>query len=204
MKKKKQEKHPPKFKTKYLEKRAPHDARLDTLKRWCAVFHESGLAPSYGAGSHGNLSFRLKRHSRSFIITASAIRLKNRITRRSFFKVTDTDTEKNQVTGVGVRQPSSESFMHACIYKKRRDVNAIFHGHCSEILQKARELKLPVSRREEPYGTPAMARSIASLVGRHSFVIMKNHGFVSCGRDMAEAGLRALAMLLAAKDLSRR
>lgn len=192
---KKAVKHPPKFKTVFLKKTAPADPRLERLKFWCRVFHESGLAPSYGFGSHGNLSFRLKPGENKFIVTASAIRLKNKMTRRCFFKVTRVDMKKNSVCGAGVRRPSSESFMHHVIYKKRKDINAIFHGHCPRILKLARRLGIPETRTEEPYGTPAMAQSVRRILDGHGFLIMKNHGFISLGRNLEEAGQRALKIL---------
>ncbi|HEY4528013.1 MAG TPA: class II aldolase/adducin family protein [Candidatus Paceibacterota bacterium] len=195
MNSKKAVKHPPKFKTVFLKKSAPADPRLETLKFWCRVFHESGLAPSYGLGSHGNLSFRLKPGENKFIITASAIRLKNKMTRRCFFKVTRVDIKKNSVRGVGVRRPSSESFLHYAIYKKRKDVNTIFHGHCPRILKLARRLGIPETPTEEPYGTPALAEGVRRILDDQKFLIMKNHGFISLGRDFKEAGRRALKIL---------
>ena len=188
-------KHPPKFKTLFLKKTAPADPRLQALAYWCRVFHESGLAPSYGFGSHGNLSFRLGPGENKFIITVSAIRLKNKMTRRCFFKVTGVDIKKNSVSGMGVRRPSSESLLHDAIYKKRKDVNAVFHGHCADILKWAPRLGIPETCAEEPYGTPALAESVCRILDGHEFLIIKNHGFISLGKDLRQAGRRALRIL---------
>ncbi|MBI2095329.1 MAG: class II aldolase/adducin family protein [Candidatus Omnitrophica bacterium] len=195
MKKPKPERHPPKFKTTFLKRRAPDDPRLEALKSWCGVFHRSGLAPSYGLGSHGNLSFRVKPGGNRFIITASAIRLKNRLTRRCFFEVNRADLRTNTVSGAGVRRPSSESLMHEAIYRKRRDIHAIFHGHCPQILARAARLGIPETPEELPYGTAALAESVSAALAGGFFAVMKNHGFVCLGKDLDDAGARAVEML---------
>ena len=185
----------PKFKTIFLGKTVPKDARIKKLKYWCGQFHCSGLAPCYGSGSYGNLSFRTKKSSDGFIITASGLKLKNNLKDSSFFQVTGVDTDKKEVLGYGPRPPSSESLLHFAIYRKRKDVSAIFHGHCTELLKAARGRGIPRTSREEIYGTPALVKSVLKILGRHKFVIMKNHGFLSFGKNMDDAGKRALLFI---------
>ena len=195
----------PKFKTIFLGKTAPKDARLKRLKYWCREFHRCGLTPCYGSGSYGNLSFRAKKGSDGFIITASGLKLKNNLKNSSFFYVTNVDMNKKEVSGYGARPPSSESLLHFAIYRKRKDVAAIFHGHCTELLKTASGRGIPVTSKKEPYGTPALVKSVLKILGGparttvrsggHKFVIMKDHGFISLGQDMDRAGRRALLFI---------
>ena len=185
----------PKFKTIFLGKTSPKDARLKRLKYWCGEFHRCGLTPCYGRGSYGNFSFRVKIGSNGFIITASGLKLKNNPKDNSFFYVADVDMDKKEVSGYGTRLPSSESLLHFAIYRKRKDVAAIFHGHCTELLKTASARGIPCTFREEPYGSPALVRSVLKILGRHKFLIMKNHGFISLGKDMDRAGRRALLFI---------
>jgi hypothetical protein len=40
-----------------------------------------------------------------------------------------------------------------------------------------------------------MAESVRRILGDHRFLIMKNHGFISLGRDLEDAGGGALKIL---------
>ena len=182
----------PKFKTLFLAKAAPEDTRLERLKYWCRRFHCRGLTPSYGSGSYGNLSFRVKKGLNGFIITTSGLLLKNNLKDGSFFHVTGVGPAEKQVSGYGLKPPSSESLLHFAIYRKRRDVNAIFHGHCAELLDNAHAAGIPQTFKEEPYGTKALVNSVLKILGKNDLIIMKGHGFISLGKDMDDAGDRAL------------
>ena len=185
----------PKFKTVFLGKQSPKDARIKRLKYWAREFHCRGFAPCYGSGSYGNLSFRAKIGSNGFIITASGLKLKDNLKDNSFFHVTGVDMDKKEVSGYGIRPPSSESLLHFAIYRKRKDVAAIFHGHCTELLKTVYARGIPATSKEEPYGTPALVKSVLKILGRHKFLIMKNHGFISLGKNMDRAGRRALLFI---------
>jgi len=88
------------------------------------------------------------------------------------------------LTVAGLHEPSSETLMHAAIYAARPGTGAVFHGHSEEILGMT---DLPVTKRERPYGTAVMANEVLDVLGGHSVVIMRNHGFVAVGRTMGEA-----------------
>jgi len=49
--------------------------------------------------------------------------------------------KEKEVHVQGLTLPSSETFLHWFIYKKRKDVKAIFHGHNKKILEKATKLR---------------------------------------------------------------
>lgn len=172
----------------------PADDRTDELREWCRTFHRLELTPLYRGSSLGNLSFRLHKHDNSFIITASELGLKDRLTDDSFVLVHDCDLEKGIVTAGGTRNPSSESMLHHEIYRRRKDVHAVFHGHSKRILEAAHALSIPETCREEPFGSVELVVSVMEILSDHRFILMKNHGFLSLGRTMREAGEAAVAV----------
>ncbi|MDD5724389.1 MAG: class II aldolase/adducin family protein [Syntrophales bacterium] len=180
------------FTTTFTDNHPPEDPAIEQLKDWCRKFHEQGLTPSYEGSSLGNLSFRPERENNSFIITASQLELKDNLTSDAFVCVHACDYDHRIVRASGTREPSSESMLHFEIYKARSDINAIFHGHCALILKRAEELDLPVTCREEPFGSVALVRRVLEMLDNHTFIVMKNHGFLSLGMDMESAGRLAL------------
>jgi len=183
-----------KFTTKIITREVPKDLRIEELKYWCKVFHDYNLAPAYKGGSYGNLSFRLQNNEDPFIITGSRIGLKDKLAQDSFVTVSSCDLKGGIVYIHGVREPSSESMLHFAIYHQRKDVNAIFHGHSQEVLSCAGKLKIPQTEKEEPYGTIELIQRVLEVLDDESFLVMKNHGFISLGRSMKEAGETALQM----------
>ncbi|MBU0630514.1 MAG: class II aldolase/adducin family protein [Candidatus Margulisbacteria bacterium] len=179
----------PKFTTEFLDRQVPGDPRIDELKKWCDQFTQSGLMPSYEGGVYGNLSFRLKPENR-FIITSSG--MKETSAAESFVKVDRVDLEQKIVYAAGQREPSSESMFHYLIYQKRPEVNAVFHGHCQKLLDNQARLGLVSTEWEKPYGTMELADQIMTVLGKNDFLIIKNHGFISLGKNMAAAGDLAL------------
>jgi ribulose-5-phosphate 4-epimerase/fuculose-1-phosphate aldolase len=181
-----------KFTTKIISRDVPADRRIEELKYWCQVFHDHNLAPAYKDGSYGNLSFRLQNNEDRFIITGSRIGLKNKLTGDSFVTVSACNLKGRVVYIHGTREPSSETMLHFAIYHQRKDVNAIFHGHSPEVLSHAGKLKIPQTKKEEAYGTTELIQRVLEILDDEPFVVMKNHGFISLGRSMKEAGETAL------------
>ena len=180
----------PKFTTEFLDRQVPGDQQIDELKKWCDQFTKSGLMPFYGSGAYGNLSFRLKPGSQEFIITSSG--MKETSAAESFVKVSRVDLEKKIVYAAGQREPSSESMFHSLIYRARPEINAVFHGHCQALLDNCARLGLVCTEKEEPYGTLELADQIMKALGKNDFLIIKNHGFIALGKNMAAAGELAL------------
>lgn len=177
-----------KFKTIFNKTQTPVDTRIKELKKWCEIFHGKNLAPPYPGGSYGNLSFRTENNKNEFIITGTCIGFKNNLSDDCFVKIISCDIINNVIYAEGTRNPSSESMLHYAIYKNRKDVNAIFHGHSNEILQSAKTLGIPETAKEESYGTIELVNSVLSILKEHNFLCMKNHGFISLGKSMNEAG----------------
>jgi L-fuculose-phosphate aldolase len=177
-----------KFKTVFEKKQTLADDRIEKLKSWCKVFHKKNLAPPYPGGSFGNLSFRIRKGEKNFIITGSRIGLKNSLTNDSFVEVVNCNFENKIIYAIGTREPSSESMLHFAIYKTRPDINAIFHGHCTELLENASKLKIPTTSKEGSYGTMELVNSVLEIIDKNDMVTMKNHGFIALGNTMKEAG----------------
>lgn len=182
------------FRTEFRERTAPHDDRIAELAYWCIRFHELNLVPSYKGSSLGNLSFRLKEDEDSFIITASELRVKDDLTDDMFVTVHSCDPDKGIACASGLREPSSESILHSEIYRKRKNVGAVFHGHSDLLLSRGEELDILVTKRKEKPASKALVESVLDILGNESFLIMKNHGFLSLGRNMTEAGEQAVAL----------
>ncbi len=85
--------------------------------------------------------------------------------------------------------------MHSLIYRNNEEVNAVFHGHNDVIVKNSDELKLPVTEKEYESGTIELAKELLKVLGDKKVIVLKNHGFVSLGTTMKEAGELALATL---------
>ncbi len=108
----------------------------------------------------------------------------------------------NGATIEGSTKVSSEFPMHHAIYQKRPEVNAIVHTHPvyatafalagknipDNYLIEARVILGPTALAE--YGTPGtteMVEAIAPHITEVNSILLKNHGAVTYGRDLAEA-----------------
>jgi ribulose-5-phosphate 4-epimerase/fuculose-1-phosphate aldolase len=183
-----------KFKVEFISNMPPQDERVKQLGDWCHCFNKRGLTPRFnGTGrALGNLSFRFESGGSSFIITGSALDSKEKLGHHDFVRVVESYPEKMEVVAEGKRDPSSESMMHYEIYRRRSDVNAIFHGHDKEITVNASLLGLPETGKEELPGTVELMREVIRILDNNNFIVMKNHGFLALGKNMDEAGSLSL------------
>ncbi len=182
----------PKFETVFLDQEIPVSSMLDELKFWCKEFFSKGLTPEYPGGSSGNLSFRAKEGKNMFYITSAGLDSKSDLSDQDFVLVSEVQQEQSKVFVKGCRVPSSESMMHYAIYQARPDVNAVFHGHNQWLLDHAFLNGTEITENECEYGTEALIKSIFPLVERNDFFIIRNHGFVSLGKSMKEAGSKPI------------
>jgi len=167
-----------KFRTVFISHEPPADPRLAELAEWTHRLAGRGVL----ATAMGNLSVRT---STGLIITPTGTD-PAMITPEQFVEVLRVDIAARELTVRGRTKPSSESMLHAAIYGERPDVHAIFHGHDLRVLA----ADLPATEHEQPYGTPALVQEVLRVAARHDFFNMRNHGFVSIGKNMDEAGQR--------------
>jgi ribulose-5-phosphate 4-epimerase/fuculose-1-phosphate aldolase len=168
-----------KFQTVFAGRCPPFDSRLDELVQWCHTLARWGVV----GHTVGNLSFRT---ANGYIISRTAANLAT-IVDEEFVDVVEADVEGRRLIVIGAYEPSSESMMHATIYQARNEVMAVFHGHSDKLLAAAPRLHIPVTEREQPYGTPQLSEEISKMLAWHNLFIMRDHGFVSLGRTMNEA-----------------
>jgi L-fuculose-phosphate aldolase len=171
-----------KFRTIFISHQSPQDARLPELLWWSRRLAELGVL----ATAMGNISFRTQN---GFIISPTGTDPRT-MTDDQFVEVVSVDRAERTTRVHGRTEPSSESMLHDAIYRARPDVGAVFHGHNSRVLETADQLALPVTLREQPYGTTALVDEVLALLPGHDLLVMRNHGFVAVGTDMTEAGRR--------------
>ena len=180
------------FNITFVSDKIPSDVKIEELKEWCERFQKNGLTPEIEGNYTGNLSFRTENE---FIITASGLKSKENLSNNCFVRVKSYNLRSNTVYAEGTRQPSSEAVMHFLIYKTRKEINAIFHGHNDTMLVNTRKLKLPITATEHEPGSIELANEVLRVLGNNNLIVMKNHGFISMGKTMNEAGKQALAIL---------
>ena len=185
------------FNISYVSDEVPRNAKIEELKEWSEKFQKNELTPEIEGNYTGNLSFRSKE---GFVITGSGLKSKENLSNDCFVYVKNYDKQSNTVYIEGRRQPSSEAVMHSLIYKTRKEVNAVFHGHNDAIIINAEKLGFPVTEREYEPGTIELAKEVLKVLGDNKLIVLKNHGFVSLGRTMKEAGELALATLKRSKE----
>lgn len=122
------------------------------------------------------------------------------------------DMEGNVVKGE--RNPSVEVPLHLEIYKRRNDVQAVFHTHSTYVtILAVTHAPLPVVMDEltvrlgggigvSEYamtGTEELAKNVADALGTKNAALVANHGCVTVGKSVAEALENAILLENAAK-----
>jgi L-fuculose-phosphate aldolase len=176
-----------KFKTVFLEKSIVKNEKIKELVKWCNRFAKLGLSPKYGDGSAGNLSFRTEK---GFIITGSRTDF-SAIKENEFTEVLECNADKKEVCVIGLKEPSSEAFLHFSVYKERKDVNAVFHVHDNAVLKA--NLNLPTTEKEQPYGTLELVNEVLKVLDNNNYIVIKNHGVLALGKTIEEAGELAVS-----------
>lgn len=158
----------------------------------------------YGRG--GNMSVR--GGNGTFVITPSQ-KDYSQLTVEDFVTL---DMEGNIIKGE--KNPSVEVPLHLEIYKRRKDVQSVFHTHSTYASVLAvTHTPLPVQIDELTVrlggevevckyamtGTEDLARNVADSLGNKNAVIMANHGCVTVGKSVAEALENAILLENAAK-----
>ena len=174
---------------------------LDGLNRARTTLFDLGLIGVYDNGvGYGNLSIRANDDNR-FVITASATGALRTLQAQQFCLVEAFSIDDNHVQSIGSLPASSESMTHGAIYAARADVQCVIHVHSRVLFDHLLHCGAPATPVDVPYGTPAMARTVANLVARQpdlpTVFVMSGHidGVVAYGADTAST-LDALLALL--------
>lgn len=173
------------FETVFLSESPPDSERASRLIYWARRFHELDLVPE----SAGNLSFRT---GKGFVITGSGINL-GAIEKEGLVEVLKVAIESSQILVYAQGQvlPSRESLLHSEIYNLRAEINAVFHAHDRLVLELAGELEIPCTEREQPRGSYELVKEVNKLLGLRKDIkhfVLRNHGFISMGKTLEEAG----------------
>jgi L-fuculose-phosphate aldolase len=157
--------------------------KANELIKWCKLFDKEGFCPSYGSGNCGNMSFR---HESGFVITPTACFFRN-LTYKDLVFIESVDFQRRIVSCTGGREPSSETFLHAKVYQRRKDINSVFHAHSDRILNVADAFRIPTTEKEQPYGSLELAQEVEKILSKGNLLVMRNHGFISLGKTMQDA-----------------
>ena len=165
-------------------------AVLETARRTA----ELGLT----AGASGNVSMRLVPHeSRDLMAITPSGKAYTEMAEGDILVV---DFEVEPVEGE--LTPSSESLMHSGIYKARPDVGAVIHTHsifASVAAVTGHEVPAIIDEmvvliggtiKVSEYAFPStgeLADNVCAALGERNAAIIRNHGAVGVGRDLAEA-----------------
>ena len=176
-------------------------AELDGLNHARTTLFDLGLIGVYDNGvGYGNLSIRAN-DDNQFVITASATGALRTLQTEQFCLVEAFSVDDNHVQSRGALPASSESMTHGAIYAARADVQCVIHVHSRILFDHLLQAGAPATPADVPYGTPAMARTVAQLVARQpnlpTVFVMAGHidGVVAYGADTAST-LDALCALL--------
>ncbi|MBN2015143.1 MAG: class II aldolase/adducin family protein [Candidatus Altiarchaeota archaeon] len=172
-----------KFRTVFLER----DLRLDesTLKEFLRV-SRALASEDMAEANAGNISVR---ESEGMLIKAGGRSFKE-LMREDIVKVVDYDEKTNTAKVCGRVEPSSETPMHWMIYQEFPEVNAVVHAHDQLVLKKqglAGELGITITKKKVSYGTLEQAREVVEALRKSDYVLIRDHGSVSVGRNLGEA-----------------
>ena len=173
------------FNSVFLSKNPPADEKITRLADWGKKLHTMGMVQA----TEGNMSFKTRL---GFIITGTDIALEA-LSPETVAEVTGVvyGLNKNSVYVKGAVTPSREAILHAQIYELRDDINAIFHTHDTVVMAQATRLNIPVTETEQAPGSPELAQEAVKLLKFNKgikFFVLKNHGIISLGATMDEAG----------------
>ncbi len=178
----------------------PPSPVVEELNGWRQRLHGLGLIGMYDNGvGFGNLSRRLAEGD-TFVITATATGALRELGPEHYTVVTGADERQNRVWCRGPGRASSESMTHAMLYRLAAEANAVIHAHGPVLWQRALG-RVPTTRGDVPYGTPAMVDEVVRLfretdVASVRFFAMAGHeeGIVSFGSTVDVAGERLVQM----------
>lgn len=150
---------------------------LHDMKTVGEQLYSEGVLPDVEGGTYGNLSIRNEDH---FFITGRNVH-KGNLHADIVCKIEEcTDINEESVYAHvnyhGKVKPSIDSAIHASIYKKIPEAQAILHVHTDDLYHR------PLSNYNYPCGTMEERDSIVSIMdNEHPVIQMKKHGVIITG-----------------------
>lgn len=197
-----------KYHLDYEESEVLEDPVIADLCAWHRICFQLGLVGQdpafYDGAAYGNLSARIESESGElqFAITGTGTGGRAHISRRDFSRVLEFDCARNSVRANGPVPPSSESLTHGMLYQLHPDIGSVVHVHSPDMWNYAREVELPCTPADVPYGTPEMAEAVTELFHLRGgspcgVFCMLGHqdGVVGFGEDPRHAAGLVLAIL---------
>lgn len=169
------------------------EERIDIIKI-CKLLQSM----EYFMGTWGNVSMRIGQH---ILLTPSRVDYDSMVP--NDMVVINMDGDKVE----GERNATSEKEVHRQIYCKREDIGAIIHAHTPKamalsatgmaevpcVVEEMSQLiggSIPLTKEYVPAEQHILlGKAAAEAIGDKNGVILRNHGPVSCGKDLAEAVL---------------
>lgn len=103
------------------------------------------------------------------------------------------DEKAGIVRTVGRTPPSSEAMMHWLIYKSFPKEKAIVHFHSDKLL--ANHAKFVGTEKARHYGTLELAHEALKALKKKKLIILKEHGGMAVGKDIATCHKMIVAAL---------
>ncbi len=180
-----------KYKSELIAGDAPIHPLLSQLNEVRTELFDLGLIGVYSNGiGFGNLSIRSE--GTQFVITGSATGSDRILSDNQYCFVQKIDVAENSVQSVGKINASSESMTHGAIYEADDTATCVIHIHSREMFDAMMSQNWLATKKDVPYGTPAMAEAIASLVeseeGRSAIFVTAGHdeGVIAYGSTIEE------------------
>lgn len=152
------------------------------LRKQVSDFGKEMYCSGLVQGTWGNLSVRLGNDF--MLVSPSGVRYQN-VNVEDVVKVSI-----NDLSYESFRKPTSEMIMHAEIYKKRPDINAVvhFHGTYTGVFAACEKpmKDYPVTKYEIA-GSVELAREVSEAIKDNDGIILAHHGAIFVAQNLAEA-----------------
>ena len=146
-------------------------ARFAQMAAWRTILRQLDLIGRdplrYDGFAYGNLSVRDGADALRFFVTASQTGGNASLDRTQLVRIDRWDAERFEVQATGAAAPSSESITHGMLYAADPAIAWVMHVHSQAIWRNAKQLSLPVTGTNVPYGSPAMASAVSVLLRQH-------------------------------------
>lgn len=194
-----------KYRLRYKPVRAVDTPHISQLDGWRSVLFRLNLIGQdpnrYDGFGFGNISQKIPPFGANspedirFIITGTQTGGLPELRSEHYSTVTGFKLSENSITAEGLIEPSSEALTHAAVYAADTDIRFVFHIHSPEIWQNTKNLDLPATAPEVPYGTVEMARAVMKMLSERktkeiSIFSMLGHedGIIAFGSTADETG----------------